>query len=153
MELGQSFYLTYIIRQSLGILISTTVLLPVCCLVTDVSVASECWTFHHIAHFGVIFAWECSKVWVKRCDRGVVRFWDRFESWMRPVGEVITAWQSRYILPSHDSCLAPTVWNVACIKSSWFIRAAAQSPVGQCWHVNQSVCVLSVIRNWLLSVE
>lgn len=52
------FYLTYKVRQSLGILIGTTVLLRVCCLVTDVSVASEYSSFHQVAHFGVIFVHE-----------------------------------------------------------------------------------------------
>lgn len=136
-EIGTHF--TYKVKQSLGVLTGTTVQLCVCCLVTDASVASECFIILLIL---VTFLHE--RVVKSEWKDGTEEWWG-YETdvrvFLRTVGEVITAWQSRCILPSHDSRLASTVWNVAHIKSSGFVRAAAQSPVGLCWHVKQWTCL------------
>lgn len=54
MELGLTFFFPYTYYKDKA---SASLLAPqpvVCCLVTDVSLASECWTFLHNVQFGFI---------------------------------------------------------------------------------------------------
>lgn len=143
----------YIMRQSLGIIISTTVLLCICCLVTDVSIASK---YFIILLILVSFLFEYSKEWVKR--------WHIEERWAEggrgydtDVRDECGQWVK---LLQHDTadifCQVMILasrqlpWNVD-IKSGHLdsLELLRMSLIAECKPVN----VLSMIRKQVLSVK
>lgn len=74
-----------------------------CCLVTDVSEASVCTTFHHVAHCGLIFMWDWGEDWVKRSESDVVRrMWSSVyeTNCIRQMRPILVTWQLIYSVKS-----------------------------------------------------